>query len=836
MKHHQVFLLACKHWFNDLRSSEKRLLIAATLLAALSMSMISSFSDRLSRTMEYRASELIAGDLTIFSTRELSADYLSHAQSLGLNTSSALGFSTMAFANEQLQLVRVRSVEDNYPLKGYNQVANGFYADANTQTQLIQKAPALGYVWAEERILQKLGAKLGDSVEIGNAVFVVNKILQQDADRSGSLFSPFGRLLMNYADVPKTGVVNQGSRIWYKQYYTGNEDALADFVDWLKPQLNKADKLAGVEDSQNNVGNALQKAQQYLSLASLISVLLAAVAIALCAKRYSERHYNTAALLRCLGASSNQVRNIFIYKLSFTAIVGAVLGALLGFVLHFALLQTVADILPKDLMPARILPVLISLVCAALVLMLVAMAPILNLNQVSPVRVLRRELAPQSVKANVFFVLAVGIMLALAYLLTGSIILSVVFVVGLAILLLVYGVLSSLLLKSLMKVQRFLPPFLRVGLSQLERHQYYARSQVAAFAFIFTSVALIWLVRGDLFEDWQQQVPADTPNHFAINILPDKKVAFEQALSDKGLAASEFYPMVRGRLTHINGVNVDDIYPEDDAPNALKRELNLTWSSHLTEDEALSKGQWFDENSVNENAISMESELARRLKLNIGDSITFNIAGTDTVTKVKNFRDVKWENFRPNFYVVFADGVINDFHHTYINSFYLPPTESRWLIEMNQQFKAVTIIEIDQILKQVREILTQTSVAVEAILALVLICAMVLMFATLLSTLSLRKHEAALYRTFGASKSMIRARIRSEYVTLALVASALAIASFESISFALYVFIFDVSWMPHWSLWIGVPSLALVSILISGFWANRDVLNASPRQLLQDIS
>ena len=836
MKHHQVFLLACKHWANDLRSSEKRLLIAATLLAALSMSMISSFSDRLSRTMEYRASELIAGDLTLFSTRELSAEYIKQAQALGLDTSTALGFSTMAYGNEQLQLIRVRSVQDNYPLKGYNQVANGFYAEESTQSQLIKQAPSLGHVWAEERILQKLDIKLGDQVEIGNAVFIVEKILQQDADRSGSLFSPFGRLLMSYGDVPKTGVVNEGSRIWYKQYYTGSEDALANFVAWLKPQLNKADKLAGIEDSQNNVGNALQKAQQYLSLASLISVLLAAVAIALCAKRYSERHYNTAALLRCLGASNAQVRNIFIYKLLFTAILGAVIGALLGFVLHFALLATVADILPKDLMPARILPVMVSLICAALVLMLVALSPILNLNQVSPVRVLRRELAPQSVKANVFFVLAVVIMLGLAYLLSNSIILSVVFVVGLAILLLVYGVLSSLLLKALMKIQGVLPAFIRVGLSQLDRHQYYARSQVAAFAFIFTSVALIWLVRGDLFDDWQQQVPADTPNHFAINISPDKKDDFAQALTDKGLAASDFYPMVRGRLTHINQINVDELFPEDDAPNALKRELNLTWSTQLTQDESLLKGEWFDDTSVDENAISMESELAQRLNLNLGDSITFNIAGSELVTKVKNFRNVKWENFRPNFYVVFADGVINDFHHTYINSFYLPPQESRWLIEMNQGFKAVTIIEIDQILKQVRDILAQTSVAVEAILALVLICAMVLMFATLLSTLSLRKHEAALYRTFGASKKMIRGRIRSEYITLALVASVLAIASFEVISYALYVFIFDVSWLPHWSLWLGIPCLALVSILISGFWANRDVLNASPRQLLQDIS
>lgn len=835
MRQHQVGKLAYKHWLNDLRSSEAKLLIIATLLAALSMSMISSFSDRLSRTMQYRASELIAGDLTLRSTRELSQQYIQHAQSLGLATSSAMGFQTMAFANDQLQLVRVRAVQSNYPLKGFNQVADGFYADENTKTELLASAPQPGEVWAEERVLQKLGASLGDTIEIGDAQFVLTRILQQDADRSGSLFSPFGRILMAFDDVAKTGVVNEGSRIFYKHYYAGEEVALQDLVAWLKPQLSKADRLAGIEDSQSNVGNALQKAQQYLSLASLISVLLAAVAIALCAKRYSERHYNTAALLRCLGASSNQVRHIFIYKLIFTALLGAVFGAILGFLLHFALLATVADILPKDLMPARALPVLISLFCAALVLILIALAPILNLNQVSPVRVLRRELAPQSVKANVFFVLAVGIMLALAYLLSNSVWLSVIFVVGLSILLLIYGVLSSVLLAGLSKIQNWLPNFLLVGLTQLNRHQYYARSQVAAFAFIFTSVALIWLVRGDLFDNWQQQVPEDTPNHFAINIFPETKADFESALKDKGISYGDFYPMVRGRLTHINGENVSDLFPDDSGPNAIKRELNLTWNSQLTQDEELVKGQWFDDASINENGISLEAQLAQRLNVSVGDKVTFNIAGSDLVTTVENLRYVKWENFRPNFYVVFADGVLNDFHHTYINSFYLPASETRWLINMNQQFKAITIIEIEQILKQVREILAQTSIAVEAILALVLVCAMVLMFATLLSTLSLRKHEAALYRTFGASEGMIRSRIRSEYVTLALLASILAIASFEAISFALYWFIFDVSWRAHFSLWVGVPVLALISILMSGFWANRDVLKASPRQLLQDL-
>lgn len=831
----QMLQLSFKHWLNDLRSNEKRLLILATLLAAVSMAMISSFSDRLSRTMHYRASELIAGDLTIFSTRPIPQIYVDKAQELGIENSQALGFSTMAFANDQLQLVRVRSVEENYPLKGYNQVTNEFYGKG----ELLADAPKSGVVWAEERILQKLGVNIGDEVEIGDAILTIERILQQDADRSGSLFSPFGRLLMAKEDVPKTGVVSQGSRIWYKHYYTGSEQALSKFIDWLRPQLDKAEKLGGIEDSQNNVGNALQKAQQYLSLASLISVLLAAVAIALCAQRYSERHFNTAALLRCLGASSNQVRSIFINKLFFTAVIGAVLGALIGFGLHFLLLEIVADILPKDIMPARFLPVGMSMLSAAMVLMLIALAPILNLNKVSPVRVLRRELAPQSIKANVFFVLAVGIMVMLAYLLTGSIKLSIVFVVGLAFLLLIYGLLSSGLLKLLSSIQSKLPNLLQVGLTQLNRHQYYARSQVAAFAFIFTSVALIWIVRGDLFDNWQQQVPEGTPNHFAINILPDKKDDFAQAMVDKGIQVEDFYPMVRGRLTHINGVNVSELFPEDDMPNAINRELNLSWTNKLRDDQQLLQGEWFDElekDASEVNWISIEAELARRLNVSINDDIQFNIAGSVLNAKIGNLRKVEWENFQPNFYVLFNDGAINDFHHTYINSFYLPPTEGKWLLKLNQTFKSVTVIEIEQILNQVREILGQTSIAVEAILALVLLCAMVLMFATLLSTLGLRKHEAALYRTFGASEAMIRFRIRSEYVTLSLLASLLALVSFEGISFALYLFIFNVGWQPHLDLWIGIPVLALVSILVSGFYANRDVLKASPRQLLQDIS
>lgn len=831
--------LACKHWLNDVRSQEQKLLIVATLLAALTMAMVSSFSDRLSRTMEYRATELIAGDVTLSSSRVIPNTYLEQATALGLRQSQALGFSTMAFANDQLQLVRVRAVDGAYPLKGSNHV--GDHLDiAESVERTLKRGPEKGEVWAERQVLTRLGLNLGDEIELGDAVLQITKLLLQDADRSGSLFSPFGRILVSLDDVERMGVLGQGSRVFYKHYFTGDQSAIKQFVDWVEPKLEKGERLAGIETGQNNVGGALEKAQKYLSLASLISVLLAAVAIALCAQSYSERHQDTVALFRCLGASGREVTRLFITKILITAVIASILGAAAGFVLHYALLESVREWLPSDLMGPSAWPVVLSAISSASVLLLIALSPILSLRQISPVRVLRRSRERANIKVNTLFVLALGIMSSLAYLLTNSLLMALIFVGGLAVLLLLYGVLSSAMLAFFTRIRGALPSFFQVGLVQLSRHQFYARSQVAAFAFIFTAVSLIWLVRSDLFENWQRQIPEDTPNYFAINILPEKRLTFEKALQEKGLSYSDFYPMVRGRLMTINGQSVNELFSQEDMPGAINRELNLSWSGELREDQTLESGEWFDdsEQALNSDVsrISLESGLAERLGVGVGDQFTFNIAGTELKAVIASTRKVEWENFQPNFYVIFEPGTIETFHHTFISSFYLPTEDTRWLVKLNREFKAVTVIEIERILKQVRDIVAQTSIAVEAIMVLVLLCAMVLMFATLLSTLGLRKQEAALFRTFGASERWIRYRVRCEYLTLSMVASVLTIVSFESISAGLYVFLFDVSWQPHFTLWIAVPVLASASMLFSGALANRSVVRASPIELLKEMA
>lgn len=827
--------LAFRHWLSDLSSAEMRLLLVATLIAAISMSMISTFSDRLTRTMAYRASELVAGDLTLRAPQPLNVEFIEEAKRRGFGHASALAFSTMAYANGELQLSRIRAVDEQYPLRGQNQVATNPFVTGD----FVQGGPQPGKVWVEHRILQSLGIDVGDELEIGDSRFQVEFILQQDADRSGSFFSPFGRILMNLSDIPATGVISPGSRLLYKEYFSGDEDDVLEYVDWLEPQLHAAQKMGGIVQSESNVAEALSKAQQYLSLASLVAVLLAGVAIIMASQRYSERHFETAALLRCLGAQQSQITGLFFKKLLLTGLVASVIGCLVGFLAHYGLMALMAALLPPDLLPPNIFPVIISGICALIVLMSFAMTPLLQLRHVSPVRVLRRELAPKAIKPNVYYMLAIATIGVLAFLLTGQIKLTLIFVVGLAVLAVTYGLLAGVFLTFIQKIIHRFPKKFGAGFNQLYRHRYYASSQLGAFAFIFTAIVLVIIVRTDLFGRWQASVADDTPNFFAINILPDVKASFAAHLQDAGIESSYFYPVVRGRLSHINGEEALSRTNEDDAPPALRRELSLTWSDQLNTDAEIVEGKWWDELTEEERnsalLVSVESGLAKVLGIQVGDELSYTIAGQVLSAKVASIRKVKWDNFRPNFYMVFAPGHIDDFHHTWLNSFYLDAAEGDKLLNLNRTFKAVSLIPVEQILNQVRDILRQTTAAVEYILMLVLAAGVLLLFATLLSTLSLRKREAAIYRTLGASSQVIRQLIVFEYIWLGLLSGVLAVLSVEAMSFVLYEQVFDVPWEPHLYLWLLTPLAAVAVIVAGGWWAARPVMEAAPTQLLREV-
>lgn len=844
------FKIAIKHGWLDRTSAEMRLLLIATLVAALSMTMITTFTDRLTRTMAYRASELIAGDLTLQSQNTIKPEFIEEAEKRGFAHSPSLSFSTMAFANDTLQLTRIRAVSSNYPLKGNVTISHQPF----TEGVAVNTPPRPGKVWAEQRVLQALNVSPGDSIEIGDALFTVDKILIQDADRSGNFYSPFGAIIMRFEDVDKTGVLGPGSRMLHKHYFkanknksTGNDDVLQAqqierFAQWLTPQLTEHEKLAGAVSSETSMGTAVQRAQQYLSLASLIAVLLSGVAIAMASQRYSERHYQTAALLRCLGASQQQISRIFLIKLLITGVLAVIVGGALGFMAHYILFELMKSLMPTDVLPARWQPVLISMSAGLIVLLAFSLAPIQKLKQVSPVRVLRRELSPNPVRLNAFYLIAIACMGGLAYLLTNHLSLTLIFVLGLLVMASVFATLSTGVLALLHKLSPKMPKKIQLGFNQLYRHRYYAISQLSAFAFIFTAITLILVVRTDLFSRWQASIPSDTPNHFAINILPDQIQAFDQFLTDARISATHSYPIVRGRLIEINNEEVTKTVSKENRPNAIQRELNLTWSHQLSPDSELLTGTWWDdtpEQNESHTLVSVESELAEKLSINLEDQLTFKVAGRRFTATVASIRKVKWDNFKPNFYMVFKPGAIDQFHHTYLNSFYMDVSTSeanQTLLELNRSFKAVSIIPVEQIIQQVRDILQQTTMAVEYILLLVLAAGLVLLFATLQSTLSIRRHEAAIYRTLGANGRYINQLVIYEYLWLALLASGLAMMATEAMSFVLYERIFKTPWTPHLMLWLTTPIAAILIIVTSGWLGSQAVIQASPNRLLREVN
>jgi putative ABC transport system permease protein len=859
--------IALKHWPKDFSYAEMRLLLLATLIAAMSMSMITTFTDRLTRTMEHRASELIAADIVLRSRYPVSEALISGAKQFGIQHASATIFPTMVFANDTLEMTRVRAVSAEYPLKGSNQLSSESFGTST----FLAAAPTPGNVWVEQRVLQALNIAVGDNIELGDALFKVEYILEQDADRSGNFYSPFGRLIMNQADLDKANVLGLGSRILHKHYFAASNSATENdsqansstktvsdseqkaqieaFADWLQPQLNEHEKISGAVNSDSSVGSAVLKAQQYLGLASLIAVLLAGIAIAIASQRYSERHFETVALMRCLGAQQKTITQIFIFKLCCTGLIAAVVGGVLGYLGHLGLLWLMKELIPDNLAAASLTPMLLSGFSSLVVLLAFALAPLLQLRQVSPVRVLRRELTPPGLGLNFFYLFAVCALAFLAFILTNNLKLTVTFVMGMTILTLLYAALASFTLRaferllqnkqvsSASKSSKY--KSLVSGFHQLYRHRFYAVTQLGAFAFIFTAITLISIVRSDLFTQWQASVPEDTPNHFAINVLPDVKDNFEQFLKDKDIESSDFYPIVRGRLIEINQQTVNEIVSKEDDVEAVRRELSLTWQEELDPDSKLVTGEWWDTQNTlpdtrEEALVSVESRLADKLGIELNDQLTFTVAGQPFTARVTSLREVKWDNFKPNFYMIFKPGTLNHLHHTYINSFYLAEQNSELLVELNRQFKAVTLIPAERIIQQVREILQQTTLAIEYILLLVLGAGITLLYATLLSTLPLRRQETAIYRTLGASRKYLKHQMLIEYGWLGMLAGLFAMASCELISYALYQKVFEAQWQPHPELWLIVPAIAAAIIMASGWFASRSVLDASPSQLLKE--
>ena len=814
--------LAARSLKRDLRAADVRALFVALVLAVAASTMIAFFLDRLERGLERQAGQMLGGDLVLEQRDPFPEELRNTLEQAGFTLSDQVDLVSMISQGERFQPASLKAVDDVYPHYGVSHV------DRGSGVEQIASGPPAGEAWADPRLAELIDIEIGDRVQVGQTELTISGIIEREADQSAGFGNFNPRLMLNTADLEATGLVQPGSRIEFELLAAGPPAALEQVQSLLAQLRRDGVEVRDVRVDRPQLGNALQRAESYLGLAGLAAVLLAGVAVAMSTRRYVERHLDTAALLRCFGASQYQLVTIFSLQLIGLALMASLIGALLGLVGQAVLLWLLTSFLPMTLPPPGIMPLWLGIFTALAVLVGFAGPTLLRIKQVSALKVLRRELDPLPPAAWLVVGVASIVFGGLLWLYSGSFPLALALLVGgSALLALLWGV-SSLLLNGLLHaVQRlkgggeWVQAF-RLGGRQLARRKQAGLGQLLAFSVTFFAMAMIVLVRGDLLTTWQDQLPEDTPNYFAINIQPGERDAFEQAVAPRVDTQSTLYPMVRGRITEINGQAPRDAVPADArGDNSLRRELNLTWQSELPEGNQVVAGQWFTPASEPEGwmsevdatppsdsetvPISVEDGLAERLGLGLGDEITFAVGSDSITTRIESLRSLNWDSFNPNFFVIFPPGVLESFGHSFITAFHLPDEEQGLVRELVSDFPGVSLLNVDAILGQVRDVLTQVTRAVELVLILVLLAGVSVLYAALTASRPVRAHESGLLRVFGAGNRMISRVQGAEYALLGFASGLLGAVLAELATAALYLYWLDLTPRLHIGLWLTLP-------------------------------
>jgi len=820
--------LLAREW----RAGELRVLAMAIVIAVGGSTAVGFFTDRVARGLLNQSAEVFGADLALTSSRPVDAAWLERAGELGLEKSAGMEFASVVVHGDGLQFASVRAVDSRFPLRGELRVASRPYADDVS----VAAGPAPGEAWADVRLLARLGVMPGARVEVGEAALQVTRVLVFEPGRLGNVFGVAPRLLMNLDDVVRTGVVQPGSRVSWQYQFAGTEAALDAYRAWLAPRLGPSDELVVAREGRRAAGNALQRAERYLGLAVLIAVVLAGVAVAMAARRYSERHFDMSAMLRCMGAEQNDLLGMFVPQLLALGILASAAGVALGFVAERVLAALLAEVLPA----AHALPgprALVAGFATGLVMLAgFALPPLLRLRRVPPLRVLRRDLEPMPSSGWLVYGLALAALAALMWRFTGSLALTLAVLAGAfgtAAMLGLFGAIFALLGRRL---PRQVGVAWRFGFNNLRRRPRQSMSQVLAFGIALMAMSTIALVRTDLLDAWRAQLPRGVPNHFAYNIVPDQLEPLRGFLEQRGIAASALYPMVRGRLVRINDQPVRDaVTKEARDDGALNRELNLTWTAALQADNAIVEGNWWREADRGQSLVSVEAKLAGRLGIHTGDRLEFSIGGRVLGARVASLRTVQWDSFRPNFYMIFSPGVLDGYPATWMTSFHLEPGAKGALIDLVREFPSVTVLEFDVIIEQVERLLGQVTRAVEFVLLFVLLAGFTVLFAALQSSLDERMHEGALLRTLGADRRQLRAGHAAEFLALGLLAGLVAAAGTECLAWLLYAQVLDLGFRPQWQVWLLTPLAGAVLIGLAGFWATRGIARTSPAVVLRRL-
>ncbi len=826
----QAWHFAWRMFGRDWRSGELRLLAAALIVAVAAVSAVGFFTNRVQQALESQAAELMAADLLVETPEPPPEALITEAKQRGLLTSRTLGFPSVVMHGDLTQLVQVKAVAPGYPLRGRLLLSEG----PQGTPEVAPGIPPSGRIWIEPSLLARLGVEIGGRLSLGESEFVIERLIHWEPDRGSSIFQLAPRVMLALSDLPATQLLGPGSRVRHRLLVAGEADQIQDYRAWVKDHLPRGAELEDVGNARPELRLALDQGRRFLGLAATLAVLVAGVGVAIATRRFVDRQADSSAILRCLGASRGFLLQVFGLRLLFLGLFASLIGGLLGLLAQEALTQLLGQWLDLNLPRPSLWPLAQGLGTGLLTLLGFALAPLLRLGEVPPLRVLRRDLGPAPVRFWVLLLAAIASLGGLMLWQAGDPNLAFWVLLGVVLSLVSLLLVARWLMRLLTPLRYRTQSIWRYALAALARHPHVSALQLTGFGLGLLALLLLAVVRVDLLGAWSARLPPEAPNRFLINIQPAQVEALREFLSQHGIEPAGLYPMLRARLLRIND---KDVIPEDYAsPRAQRlaaREFNLSWAAQPPDDNRVTEGRWWAPGYRGALEFSVEAGLADTLGIKLGDRLEYQIAGQSFSAPVTSLRTVKWDSFQPNFFVIGSPGAMDALPTTFITSFHLPPERERVQAELVAAFPSVTIMDVSAILGQVRLITDRGAMAVEYVFLFTLIAGVVVLYAGIQADRETRMQESAILRTLGLRRRQLLTATAVEFATLGGLSGLVASLAATLVGYILSVQIFDLPFHINPWLWLlGIPGGAL-GVTLAGLAATYPLLMTPPVEVLR---
>ncbi|EAR20246.1 ABC transporter permease [Nitrococcus mobilis] len=824
-------MLSLQLLLRDWRAGELRLLALAVVVSVAAVTSVAWLAQRIGVVATRApAAELLGADLAVRSSQPIPELWRQQARAWGLRTARTVEFPSVVLAGERTELVSVKAADPAYPLRGQLRVRAGRSAPEHAS----QGNPGRGRVWVDPRLLTLLDLAIGDRIRLGRSTFRITRLITLEPDREGFLYSLAPRVLLRWDDLAATGLVQPASRVRYQLLLAGAAPPLQRYAHWLAPRAASGVELVHPSEARFGIREVVQKAQRFLSLAALLTVVVAGVAMLLTTRHYAERQILGVALMRCFGATRGRVIRLLAGKLFWLGVSAGALGALVGYLVHLAMLAVLAGLVVVTLPAPSLGPLLLGWLMALAALLGFSLPTLLRLQGVTPLRVLRREADRDLISGSMPYGLAVAVVFVLMWWQAADFELAAYVFAAVfgSLVLLVVG--ASIVVLGARHWHRRGGTGRMLWLSGLSRRPGAAVVQIAAVGLGLMALYLLIVVRTDLLDAWRARIPADAPNQFLINIQSDEVVAVRRLLASRASIDPRFYPMIRGRLMARNGqaLTAGD-YTEDRAKRLIRREFNLSWARRPAADNRVIAGRWWSAERGNPQQLSVERGLAESLGIRLGDRLTFRVGGETVSATVTNLRVVDWDSFHVNFFVLAPPGLLQGFPTTWITSFYLPPDNADLMAQLVRQHPSITVIDVEALLRTVRQMIEQGSRIVEIMALMTLTAGLLVLFSALQITGEERRLENALLRALGATRGHLRRMARLEFLLVGAAAGTLAGFAATAAGYVAAERLFE---LPYRADWVAIPvgaALGAAVVWLAAVAAGYRYHNVSPMRLLR---